>query len=813
MPLKHRTLGFLALIAFLVVLIAPRGVAQTKPHPLQLASLRPQQELRWHRLSPNSEKPDGPVLYQLLLNASGTPGTVPVFDTNPRHLINSPIIVNSGNVAIGGLSINGGTGIITFANGQTFPGNSGGTVTGLSAGAGISLSPSPITTTGSISIADGGVTAAKIGSGAAPNGQVLVANGSGNASWQTLNSALTNAWSLGGNTGTGCTTSPCTKFLGTTDNSALEFQVNGARVLRVEPATDTQYNYGSSPNVIAGSSRNLVTGAGTAGATIAGGGADGRFNIVSASFATVSGGAANAASSLFSTVAGGQYNTASGFASFAAGTGANTNHHIGAFVWSDSGSSNTSNLMATADNQFMVRANGGFKFIAGVDGAGNSDPTKTVSIAASTGIITFASGQTFPASGVPAWLLGGNAGTVAGANYIGTNDQQPFEVHVGNNGRAFRIEPQIDTNNNNSPAPNVIGGFSGNAATNGAVGATIAGGGESGSANTVSSRFGTVGGGDNNSASGEVSTVAGGFSNFATAFGATVGGGTINSASGEVSTAAGGEQNRANGEWSTVAGGFSNTASGVASTVAGGYTNTAGGSYSTVAGGLHNTANGVGSFAAGEYTSDGGQAGAFLWGDNSTTTVLSATGPNQFLVRATNGITFYTTPGLTTGVTVAFGGGSWASVSDRNVKANFAAIDGKQILARLVAMPVTTWNYKSQDASIRHLGPMAQDFYAAFQVGEDNRHITQVDEGGVAFAELEENVEQKGSQIATLSAQLAVQSERLRAQMQNKDAQISAQQRQIEDLQQQMRTMMARVEAVEKTSATHPGISLVASSQ
>src|SRR5260370_6182373 len=145
--------------------------------------------------------------------------------------------------------------------------------------------------------------------------------------------------------------------------------------------------------------------------------------------------------------------------------------------------------MATGDNQFMVRANGGFKFIAGVDGAGNSDPAKTVSIAASTGLITFASGQTFPASGVPAWLLGGNAGTVAGANYIGTNDQQPFEVHVGNNGRAFRIEPQIDTNNNNSPAPNVIGGFSGNVANNRAVGATIASGGEARTGNTARNPF------------------------------------------------------------------------------------------------------------------------------------------------------------------------------------------------------------------------------------------------------------------------------------------------------------------------------------
>jgi hypothetical protein len=49
-------------------------------------------------------------------------------------------------------------------------------------------------------------------------------------------------------------------------------------------------------------------------------------------------------------------------------------------------------------------------------------------------------------------------------------------------------------------------------------------------------------------------------------------------------------------------------------------------------------------------------------------------------------------------------------------------------------MPIQRWNMKSQDASIRHIGPMAQDFHAAFAVGEDNRHINSVDADGVALA-------------------------------------------------------------------------------
>jgi hypothetical protein len=73
-------------------------------------------------------------------------------------------------------------------------------------------------------------------------------------------------------------------------------------------------------------------------------------------------------------------------------------------------------------------------------------------------------------------------------------------------------------------------------------------------------------------------------------------------------------------------------------------------------------------------------------------------------------------------------------LSDRNVKANLVPVNGRTLLARLNAIPMASWNYKAQPASIRHLGPMAQDFYAAFGLGEDDKHITTVDEGGVALA-------------------------------------------------------------------------------
>ena len=69
-----------------------------------------------------------------------------------------------------------------------------------------------------------------------------------------------------------------------------------------------------------------------------------------------------------------------------------------------------------------------------------------------------------------------------------------------------------------------------------------------------------------------------------------------------------------------------------------------------------------------------------------------------------------------------------------------------------------TWNYKEQNRSIRHLGPMAQDFHAAFSVGEDDRHINTVDADGVALAAIQglyQEVAEKSARITELEERLA----------------------------------------------------------
>jgi trimeric autotransporter adhesin len=491
----------------------------------------------------------------------------------------------------------------------------------------------------------------------------------------------------------------------------------------------------------------------------------GRYNVASGYGNTVSGGASNTASGIqysaigggftntasgqYATVPGGANNTAAGDWSLAAGQRAQANHS-GSFVWSDSTTISPNFFASTAANQYLIKASGG----VGINTNNPQSALDVVGTARMTGVsmptgaaagkvlTSDASGigtwQSLPA--VPsAWLLTGNAGTTPGTNFIGTTDNQALEFKV-NSVRGLRLEPTAGT-------PNVIGGYSGNTVTAGVYGATISGGGYISNLNSVTSNFGKVGGGAGNTA-GTFATLGGGAGNTAGSY-ATIGGGAGNTA-GNYATIGGGHGNNANGGSATVGGGFSNaasglyatngggeanTASGICAIVSGGYANTASGDYATVAGGNINTAGGLFSFAAGR-RGKANHDGVFVWAD-STGGDLASTGTNQFMARASGGVYFYTNATATTGVYVPAGSGAWSSVSDRNLKANFASIDGKEILAKVAALPMSTWNYKSQDASIRHIGPVAQDFAAAFKVGEDDKHISTIDADGVALAAIQ----------------------------------------------------------------------------
>lgn len=155
--------------------------------------------------------------------------------------------------------------------------------------------------------------------------------------------------------------------------------------------------------------------------------------------------------------------------------------------------------------------------------------------------------------------------------------------------------------------------------------------------------------------------------------------------------------------------------------VALGVGNTATGGYATAIG-HYNTANGAYSTAMGHYVSSNGYKGTFIIGDSDPLSQGTTTGSvtDQFVARFLNGYYLLTSgnsnPGTSTvrtGVQIGKGQNSWATISDSTKKERFLPIAGADLLRKIGAMRLTTWNYKGQH-SIRHYGPMAQDFYAAF---------------------------------------------------------------------------------------------------
>jgi endosialidase-like protein len=358
-----------------------------------------------------------------------------------------------------------------------------------------------------------------------------------------------------------------------------------------------------------------------------------------------------------------------------------------------------------------------------------------------------------------AFVQGGNAfGAIA---KLGTLDNRFLDLYA-NNQPIGRFMPTALN------APNVALGFSVNGLASGVFGAII-GGGAPGGQNAMPPGF--VSGaqcvlvyGCLNAVTDAYGTVAGGVGNIAgdgEAFGlvldqafATVGGGLSNWASGHSSTIGGGEHNTASGYGGAVGGGRGNSASGSESVVAGGFGNTAAGVGAVVAGGLGNQALGNNSFAGGYGATIPADApGSFLWSDNTGPATLPAGAANQFIVASTNGIGMYTSKTFATGCFIGAGGGSWTCTSDRAMKADISAIEPRDVLARLVNMPIAQWRFIGEPETVRHIGPMAQDFRASFGLGHDDKGITGVDADGVALAAIQglhQLIEDKDARIAAL---------------------------------------------------------------
>ncbi|MBI1801038.1 MAG: tail fiber domain-containing protein [Chloroflexi bacterium] len=509
-------------------------------------------------------------------------------------------------------------------------------------------------------------------------------------------------------------------------------------------------------SAIAGGSNNAVTGAfgsisggqnnttGNSGSTIGGGSG----NTASNTTATVGGGLNNIASGATAVVGGGSTNTAGGDFSAITGGFSNTitsTYSIIGGGYLNSAKAITATIGGGEYNSVTGQAatvSGGSHNIAtaiyGAVGGGDFNSSVAVTTTISGGGWNYASG---PAS------------TIAG----GTHNTATLDFGTISGGSA---------NVTNGTYTTISGGYgniaNGNYATIGggninsaiAVTTTIGGGGW----NSATGSGATISGGTHNTATLDLDAIGGGSQNVANATYVTIGGGSGNSANSTASyaTIAGGNANQANNQYGTVGGGNSNVVQGFAATISGGSSNQATAQGATVPGGASNQAKGQYSFAAGQ------QAlalhnGAFVWADNNSLN-FSSTSVNQFLVRASGGITLNTDVNATTGASLRTGSGTWSQLSDRNAKMNFKPVDTRDVLAQLNSIPIQTWSYKTQDASIRHIGPTAQDFFAAFGVGEDERTITTIDGEGVALAAIQglsQIVQKQDAEIAALKGRVA----------------------------------------------------------
>jgi uncharacterized small protein (DUF1192 family) len=197
--------------------------------------------------------------------------------------------------------------------------------------------------------------------------------------------------------------------------------------------------------------------------------------------------------------------------------------------------------------------------------------------------------------------------------------------------------------------------------------------------------------------------------------------------------------------------------------------------------GEDNTATGAASVALGFHAHTNARQGSFVFADRSTVDTLRAGVNHSANWRVSGGFRIFTSSNLSTGVTIQSGasvsnwgqsgaviststgaflstGGTWTNASDVNRKHLFLDASGEDVLARLRDVPIRSWSYLSEGSEVRHLGPTAQDFRAAFGLGREETSIATVDADGVALIgiqTLERRTTEQRARIESLEAENA----------------------------------------------------------
>jgi hypothetical protein len=143
--------------------------------------------------------------------------------------------------------------------------------------------------------------------------------------------------------------------------------------------------------------------------------------------------------------------------------------------------------------------------------------------------------------------------------------------------------------------------------------------------------------------------------------------------------------------------------------------------------------------------------------------------------------------------------GSVNPPSDAALKTGFAEVSPREILARVVGLPVTSWTYRNSPEA-RHIGPTAQDFRAAFGLGSEDTTIATVDADGVALAAIQglyQVVREREAEIAAQAAEIAALKARLDGQqrvLEGQRAERLAESRELAELRRLVEVLVGRAE-------------------
>jgi hypothetical protein len=555
-----------------------------------------------------------------------------------------------------------------------------------------------------------------------------------------------NYWRLGGNF---ISSAPLT--LGTIDSVPMTLIAGNRRVQRLESASRSAFpGFLIAPNLLGGSEANVISN-GVLGATIAGGGQINQIagfpfpfpNTVSDDFGSIGGGVNNTVG-----------NTNADFADARAATvGGGENNYSGASHATVSGGTDNAVLANSPGSVISGGRNNRIEInsvAASISGGEQND------VASPNGTIGGGVGNTIEAGAVGSSIVGGTGNRVrTGSNQgtIGGGAGNVIDVNAMTSTIGGGVANAIEAN----AAKSTVGGGQGNRIQNSAMGSTVSGG-----ENNISAGiYATVPGGQANVANGRYSFAAG-RSALASHDGAFVwadsqGSGFTSTANDQfniraangVRVSGSGEMALMNLDSSGQLSVFGTTQQGILSTSSSG--NGVLGSSANANGVQGNSSSAGASGVYGENLSGSGYgiagratgSGNAVFGENPNAAGLAGyfIGNVQVL-----------------GNLCAF---NVACASDRNVKSGFEPVNSKTILEKVVALPITRWHY-TNDAVTPHIGPVAQDFHAAFHVGSNDKQISTVDADGVALAaiqglnqKLEERLRAKEERLTTLEKELA----------------------------------------------------------